>query len=70
MKKTVIVLIGFIAASMGVAACSSDDDNGSTPPENTENEEATDSLQTGTELVVDGAERGSECDGNRILDIM
>ena len=47
MKKTVIVLMGFIAVAMCFAACSSDDDNGSTPPENTENEETADSVQTG-----------------------
>ena len=70
MKKTVIVLMGFIAAVMCFAACSSDDDNGSTPPENTENEETTDSLQTGTELVVDSAEVWSERDGNRIFGMM
>ena len=67
MKKTVIVLIGFIAASMGVAACSSDDNNGSMPPEN---EETTDSVQTGEELVVDSAEVWSERDGNRIFGMM
>ena len=70
MKKTVIVLMGFIAVAMCFAACSSDDDNGSTPPENTENEETTDSLQTGTELVVDSAEVWSERDGNRIFGMM
>ena len=53
MKKTVIVLMGFIAVAMGFAACSSDDNNGSMPPEN---EETTDSVQTGEELVVDSAE--------------
>ena len=57
MKKTVIVLMGFIAVAMGFAACSSDDNNGSMPPEN---EETTDSVQTGTELVVDSAEVWSE----------
>ena len=70
MKKTVIVLIGFIAASMGVAACSSDDDNGTIPPENAGNEEIIDSVQTGTELVVDSAEVWSERDGNRIFGMM
>ena len=70
MKKTVIVLMGFIAVVMCFAACSSDDDNGSTPPENTENEETTDSLQTGTELVVDSTEVWSERDGNRIFGMM
>ena len=70
MKKTVIVLMGFIAVAMCFAACSSDDDNGSTPPENTENEETTDSVQTGTELVVDSAEVWSERDGNRIFGMM
>lgn len=70
MKKTVIVLMGFIAAAMGFAACSSDDDNGSMPPGNTENEETTDSVQTGTELVVDSAEVWSERDGNRIFGMM
>ena len=70
MKKTVIVLMGFIAVAMCFAACSSDDDNGSMPPENTENEETTDSVQTGTELVVDSAEVWSERDGNRIFGMM
>ena len=70
MKKTVIVLMGFIAVAMGFAACSSDDDNGSTPPDNTENGETTDSVQTGTELVVDSAEVWSERDGNRIFGMM
>ena len=70
MKKTVIVLMGFIAASMGVAACSSDDDNGTIPPENAGNEEIIDSVQTGMELVVDSAEVWSERDGNRIFGMM
>ena len=70
MKKTVIVLMGFIAVAMCFAACSSDDDNGSTPPENTENEETADSVQTGMELVVDSAEVWSERDGNRIFGMM
>ena len=70
MKKTVIVLMGFIAVAMCFAACSSDDDNGSTPPEDAENEETTDSVQTGTELVVDSAEVWSERDGNRIFGMM
>ena len=70
MKKTVIVLIGFIAASMGVAACSSDDDNGTIPPENAGNEEIIDSVQTGTELTVDSVEVWSERNGNRIFGMM
>ena len=70
MKKTVIVLIGFIAASMGVAACSSDDDNGTIPPENAGNEEIIDSVQTGTELTVDSVEVWRERDGNRIFGMM
>ena len=70
MKKTVIVLMGFIAVAMCFAACSSDDDNGSMPPDNTENGETTDSVQTGTELVVDSAEVWSERDGNRIFGMM
>ena len=70
MKKIVIVLIGFIAASMGVAACSSDDDNGTIPPENAGNEEIIDSVQTGTELTVDSVEVWSERDGNRIFGMM
>ena len=70
MKKTVIVLIGFIAASMGVAACSSDDDNRTMPPENAGNEEIIDSVQTGTELTVDSVEVWSERDGNRIFGMM
>ena len=70
MKKTVIVLMGFIAASMGVAACSSDDDNGTMPPENAGNEEIIDSVQTGTELTVDSVEVWSERNGNRIFGMM
>ena len=70
MKKTVIVLMGFIAVVMCFAACSSDDDNGTTPPEITEEEETTDSIQTGTEIVVDSAEVWSERDGNRIFGMM
>ena len=70
MKKTVIVLLGFIAVAMCFTACSSDDDNGSMLPDNTENEETTDSVQTGTELVVDSAEVWSERDGNRIFGMM
>ena len=70
MKKTVIVLIGFIAASMGVAACSSDDDNRTMPPENAGNEEIIDSVQTGTELTVDSVEVWIERDGNRIFGMM
>ncbi len=68
MKKTVIVLMGFIAVAMCFAACSSDDDNGTTPPEN--GEETVDSVQTGTDLVVDSAEVLSERDGNRIFGMM
>ena len=70
MKKTVIVLMGLIAAAMCFAACSSDDDNGTTPPEITEEEETTDSIQTGTEIVVDSAEVWSARDGNRIFGMM
>ena len=70
MKKNVIVLMGFIAAAMGFAACSSDDDNGTIPPENAGNEEIIDSVQTGTELTVDSVEVWSERDGNRIFGMM
>ena len=70
MKKTAIVLMGLIAAAMCFAACSSDDDNGTTPPEITEEEETTDSIQTGTEIVVDSAEVWSARDGNRIFGMM
>ena len=70
MKKTAIVLMGLIAAAMCFAACSSDDDNGTTPPEITEEQETTDSIQTGTEIVVDSAEVWSERDGNRIFGMM
>lgn len=70
MKKTAIELMGLIAAVMCFAACSSDDDNGTTPPEITEEEETTDSIQTGTEIVVDSAEVWSERDGNRIFGMM
>ena len=62
--------MGLIAAAMCFAACSSDDDNGTTPPEITEEEETTDSIQTGTEIVVDSAEVWSERDGNRIFGMM
>ena len=55
MKKTVIVLMGFIAVAMCFASCSSDDDNGSMTPDNTANGETTDSVQSGTELVPDSA---------------
>ena len=67
MKKNVIVLMGFIAAAMGFAACSSDDNNGSMPPEN---EETTDSVQVRTEMVVDSAEVWSERDGGRIFGML
>ena len=70
MKKTAIELMSLIAAAMCFAACSSDDDNGTTPPEITEEEETTDSIQTGTEIVVDSAEVWSERDGNRIFGMM
>ena len=70
MKKNVIVLMGFVAAAMCFAACSSDGNNGSMPPENTENEETTDSVQTGEDLLVDSAEVWSERDGNRIFGMM
>ena len=70
MKKIVIVLIGFIAATMCFAACSSDDDNGITTPENTENKETTDSIQTEAEMVVDSVEVWSERNGNRIFGMM
>ena len=70
MKKTAIVLMGLIAAAMCFAACSSDDDNGTTPPEITEEEETTDSIPTGTEIVVDSAEVWSARDGNRIFGMM
>ena len=70
MKKTAIVLMGLIAATMCFAACSSDDDNGTTPPEITEEEETTDSIPTGTEIVVDSAEVWSARDGNRIFGMM
>ena len=70
MKKTAIVLMGLIAAALCFAACSSDDDNGTTPPEITEEEETTDSIPTGTEIVVDSAEVWSERDGNRIFGMM
>ena len=65
-----IVLMGFIAASMGVAACSSDDDNGTIPPENAGNEEIIDSVQTGTELTVDSVEVWRERDGHRIFGML
>ena len=65
-----IVLMGFIAAAMGFAACSSDDDNVETPPENNGNEEVTDSTLTETEWVVDSAEVWSEREGNKIFGMM
>ena len=65
-----IVLMGFMAAAMCFTACSSDDDNVETPPENNGNEEVTDSTLTETEWVVDSAEVWSERDGNRIFGMM
>ena len=65
-----IVLMGFMAVAMCFAACSSDDDNVETPPENNGNEEVTDSTLTETEWVVDSAEVWSERDGNRIFGMM
>lgn len=65
-----IVLIGFMAVAMCFAACSSDDDNVETPPENNGNEEVADSTLTETGLVVDSAELWSERDGNRIFGMM
>ena len=65
-----IVLMGFIAVAMCFAACSSDDDNVETPPENNGNEEVTDSTLTETEWVVDSAEVWSEREGNKIFGMM
>ncbi len=65
-----IVLMGFMAVAMCFTACSSDDDNVETPPENNGNEEVTDSTLTETEWVVDSAEVWSERDGNRIFGMM
>ena len=62
--------MGFMAVAMCFAACSSDDDNVETPPENNGNEEVTDSTLTETEWVVDSAEVWSERDGNRIFGMM
>ncbi len=65
-----IVLMGFMAVAMCFTACSSDDDNVETPPENNGNEEVTDSTLTETEWVVDSAEVWSEREGNKIFGMM
>ena len=70
MKKTVILLMGFMAVATCFAACSSDDNEVTTPPESIENEETADSILAGTELVVDSAEVWSERDGNKIFGMM
>ncbi|MDD5894869.1 MAG: alpha/beta hydrolase [Prevotellaceae bacterium] len=70
MKKTVVLLMGFMAVATCFAACSSDDNEVTTPPESIENEETADSILAGTELVVDSAEVWSERDGNKIFGMM
>ena len=62
-----IVLCAFMAVTMGLTACSSDDNEVTTPPENTED---ADSTQTEVEWVVDSVELWSQRDANKIYGIM
>lgn len=62
-----IVLCAFMAVTMGLTACSSDDNEVTTPPENTED---ADSTQTEVEWVVDSVELCSQRDANKIYGIM
>ena len=65
-----IVLCTFMAVAMGLAACSSDDNEVTTPPDNNENVGDADSTQTDVEWVVDSVELWSQRDTNRIYGVM
>lgn len=72
MKKNFgqIVLCMLMAVAMGLTACSSDDNEVTTPPDNTENVGDADSTQTDVEWVVDSVELWSQRDTNRIYGVM
>ena len=65
-----IVFCAFMAVAMGLAACSSDDNDMPAPPENNENTGDADSSQTEVEWVVDSVELWSQRDANRIYGMM
>ena len=72
MKKNFgqIVLCMLMAVAMGLTACSSDDNEVTTPPDNNENVGDADSTQTDVEWVVDSVELWSQRDTNRIYGVM
>ena len=72
MKKNFgqIVLCMLMAVAMGLTACSSDDNEVTTPPDNNENVGDADSTQTDVEWVVDSVELWSQRDTNRIFGVM
>lgn len=65
-----IVLCTFMVVAMGLAACSSDDNDMPTPPENTENPGDADSTHTEVKWIVDSVELWSQRDANRIYGLM
>ena len=65
-----IVLGMLMAVAMGLTACSSDDNEVTTPPDNDENVGDADSTQTDVEWVVDSVELWSQRDTNRIYGVM
>ena len=65
-----IVLCMLMAVAMGLTACSSDDNEVTTPPDNNENVGDADSTQTDVEWVVDSVELWSQRDTNRIYGVM
>ena len=65
-----IVLCTFMAVAMGLAACSSDDNDMPAPPENNENTGDADSTQTEVEWIVDSVELWSQRDANKIYGLM
>ena len=65
-----IVLGMLMAVAMGLTACSSDDNEVTTPPDNNENVGDADSTQTDVEWVVDSVELWSQRDTNRIYGVM
>ena len=72
MKKNFgqIVLCMLMAVAMGLTACSSDDNEVTTPPDNNENVGDADSTQTDVEWVVDSVELWSQRDTNRIYGVI
>lgn len=59
-----------MAVSIGVTACSTDNDAAITPPESTEDMGDTDSTQTEVEWVVDSVELWCQRDSNRIYGLL